>query len=266
MGMRDSILQEKSRLEKRIQRLEKSLQQAPEGTFYTVTRGKNIQWYSCIDGKRVYIRKKDREKAKRLALKQYYRFLLNEMKKDLQAASSYLRLCSNFDFNVYLEDHPEIRELIYQGRTRIQKVRDWEKEPYEHSAITGKYQYKTLKGDLVKSLTEKNIADALFVRGIPYRYECRMVLSTGSHVVYPDFVIMDPATGNIYIWEHFGMSELSYYQARNADKLYQYFINGYIPGLNLICTASDDKNKLTQEQIGDIIEFFFKHSKDSLLI
>lgn len=111
---------------------------------------------------------------------------------------------------------------------------------------------------MVKSKAEKDIADALFLAGIPYRYECGISFNNGKTWYYPDFTIMDPGTGNLYLWEHFGMEELEYYRHKNADKMYIYFENGYIPGKNLICTSSSADRKLTKAQIRKIIDYYFQ--------
>ena len=68
---------------------------------------------------------------------------------------------------------------------------------------------------------------------------------------------MDPQTGKIYIWEHFGMEDLNHYLRKNTDKMYNYFENGYIPGNNLICTSSENR-PLTKAQIKRTIDFYFK--------
>ena len=40
--------------------------------------------------------------------------------------------------------------------------------------------------------------------------------------------------------------------------MYVYFENGYIPGYNMICTVSNDKEKLTTVEIQKTIEHYFK--------
>ena len=112
-----------------------------------------------------------------------------------------------------------------------------------------------MKGDLVKSRAEKAIADALFAANIPYRYECGITFDQGRTWIYPDFTIMDPETGKIFLWKHFGMAEINYYCRHNANKMYTYFENGYILGSNLICTAETEEKKLTEAQIEEVIHF-----------
>ncbi|MBQ9031229.1 MAG: hypothetical protein IJ106_07225 [Parasporobacterium sp.] len=178
---------------------------------------------------------------------------------DLEAAKAYLRNTGKTDSEAYLEQHPELRKLLNAVPAWSDVVRKWAGEPYQKPTI--EYHgtlYPTLKGDLVKSKAEKEIADALFLANIPYRYECAVSFNNGRTFYYPDFLIMNPKNGDLYIWEHFGMEDLSYYIKRNAGKIHDYFENGYRPGKNLICTYYSGEVPLTKARIRKTIDYYFK--------
>ena len=64
----------------------------------------------------------------------------------------------------------------------------------------------TERGEWVRSKSEKIIADKLYSLGIPYRYECPVILS-GNVKVYPDFTILKmPEKEEVYL-EHLGMMD-----------------------------------------------------------
>lgn len=258
MQLKDIVIQEKEHQEKILAELKEYLKEAPEGTFYAAQNGKYYKWYSYNNGKRTVIRKQERDLAYRLAKKIFARFRLKETEKELKAIHAYLQRCSDKDNETFLQKHEAIRQLISENTPLPDRVREWANAPYP--ADTTPYKgmcYKTLKGDMVKSQAEKEIANALYLAGIPYRYECKWSFDGGKRTIYPDFVIMHPLTGKILIWEHFGMEDLNYYRHKNADKMYLYFDNGFVPGLNLITTVSNDEVKLTPAKIQETIHYYF---------
>lgn len=258
MQLKEIMKEERERLLEIKKRAEDYIKNAPEGTFFASKNGHYFKWYTHNKGKKILIRQQDKELAYKLAKKAFAYFRLKETVKELKAIDAYMEHSSDADAESFLQEHEAIRQLITAQTPLPDRVREWANAPYQkNSTPYNGIQYKTLKGDLVKSKAEQEIADALFLAGLPYRYECAISFDNGKTFYYPDFMIMDPLTGKIYIWEHFGLSELNYYQHKNADKLYVYFDHGFVPGLNLITTASDDKNKLTAATIQQVIRLYF---------
>lgn len=248
--MREIMTEELTRVKNRIHNLQQQLQQLPDGTFYTAQNGKYRKWFRYINGKCELIKKTNRPFAEQLAAAAFIRFQLEELNKDADAANAYLRNASDKDTIAFFEEHPDFRELLKNYSPLSAKAAEWAAAPYKRPDPDYKGTlYKTLKGDLVKSRSEQMIADALFLAGIPYRYECGVSFNNGKTWFYPDFMIMHPRTGEILLWEHFGMEELEYYRHKNANKMYVYFENGFVPGKNLICTASNDQLRLTHARI-----------------
>ena len=257
--MQEIMKEELERLRKQIRILEQLLTQLPDGQFYTVRNGKYIKWYRYRNGRNELIRKSSRSLAKELARAAFARFRLEELRKEKDAVNAYLRNAGCMDSSVFFEKYPGIQELLTDERPRSIRIREWLEAPYKKpdSTYTGTL-YPTLKGDLVKSRAEQMIADALYLAGIPYRYECGISFNGGKTWYYPDFTILHPVTGEIFLWEHFGMEELERYRHKNADKIYVYFDNGYIPGKNLISTVSTDQCKLTPARIQEILHLYFR--------
>lgn len=59
-------------------------------------------------------------------------------------------------------------------------------------------KYLTARGEMVRSMSEKIIADMLFKYNIDYRYE--KVLKSEDTVLYPDFTIISPLNNQVYTW------------------------------------------------------------------
>lgn len=81
--------------------------------------------------------------------------------------------------------------------------------------------HRTARGELVRSISEVVVADALNAEGIDYQYEKALRGADGIER-YPDFTAEDPATGVTVYWEHLGMLSDPTYVSRWAKKLNWY--------------------------------------------
>ncbi len=87
--------------------------------------------------------------------------------------------------------------------------------------------HRTQRGELVRSKSELIIADKLHAAGIEYQYEKSVRLNGVER--YPDFIIEDDDSGEVWYWEHLGMMEDISYRARWAKKLNEYREAGILP-------------------------------------
>ncbi|QFG37299.1 ATP-dependent exoDNAse (exonuclease V) alpha subunit [Paracoccus pantotrophus] len=81
--------------------------------------------------------------------------------------------------------------------------------------------HRTARGELVRSISEVVVADALHAEGIDYHYEKGLRGADGVER-YPDFTAEDPATGVTVYWEHLGMLSDPTYANRWKKKLEWY--------------------------------------------
>ncbi len=81
--------------------------------------------------------------------------------------------------------------------------------------------HRTARGELVRSISEVVVADALHAEGIDYHYEKALRGKDGVER-YPDFTAEDPATGVTVYWEHLGMLSDTAYLRRWEKKLEWY--------------------------------------------
>ena len=70
------IQKEHARLEEQIQELQRKLEKLPEGKLICCKDGKGYRWYQSDGHKKVYLYKKQRTLAEKLALRKYYQALL----------------------------------------------------------------------------------------------------------------------------------------------------------------------------------------------
>lgn len=109
-------------------------------------------------------------------------------------------------------------------------------------------KYSAAGGIMVRSKSEKIIADRLWAHGVKFRYEAQFLIE--GREFYPDFTIR-LKDGKLIIWEHFGLLDNNEYADNASRKLDLFRRAGYKQHTNLICTDEDDIKSL--EKIDDII-------------
>ena len=115
------------------------------------------------------------------------------------------------------------------------KAKEWLAEPYEVNPLPlGNLCLKSLKGTQVRSKSEFAIVNEIEGYDIPYRYESAITLD--GQTFYPDFLIMNPYTGKLIIWEHFGGLDFPGYMKKLNAKMDLYIKHGFIPFETLIYT------------------------------
>lgn len=158
--------------------------------------------------------------------------------KAIEKAVKYIDRLNLDDIRNIYADMPSLKRekiipIIESKEGLIEKWR--EEHPGGRNPFPEEGKYQTNRGELVRSKSEKIIADTLDKCGIPYEYEPLVELSN-YHSVYPDFVALNIRTGETIIWEHLGLLSDGDYAVKNFNKLQEYESNGYLMTGNLIVT------------------------------
>lgn len=133
---------------------------------------------------------------------------------------------------------------------------EWVKEEFETNKQYSETKiYKSMRGEFLRSKSEVIIANALYTKQIPYRYECLINLDECQY--FPDFTIKHPQTGKIYYWEHFGMMDDKTYCEKCFNKLKVYGNNSILPGINLITTFETRQEPLDSGKVMWLIDEYF---------
>lgn len=219
--------------------------------------GNYYKWYRSNGKKKSYIPKSKRHLAQQLAQKTYLSNLLEDKLCEKEALQFYLKHHSNFPKAEQILQIPEYRELLedyFMSFSEEQKR--WCQAHYEKNpAYPEKLIHQSSSGNFVRSKSECMIDTMLYIKQIPFRYECALQL--GEATVYPDFTILHPRTGKIYYWEHFGMMDKPEYAQKAFSKQNLYAMNGIIPSHQLIVTYETSENPLGSNEIEQIIEKYF---------
>ena len=107
------------------------------------------------------------------------------------------------------------------------------------------------------------IANRLAEKGIPYKYECPLMLRNGA-VVYPDFTVLNLKERKEIYWEHRGMMDDREYVRNTVFKLKSMMKSGIVVGENLIITEETSENPLGTNEIDTMINKYFRESVDRL--
>ena len=249
------LTSEKTRINKEIAEIDKWLQ-GHEIHNYRVRRKNNHFYYSIeVGGKENYVSTENEHILSEGMKTCYLARLKPQLEEDLRHIDSMLRWY-----------HPERRSKIYSGMSEGRKR--YVKPLYENvedrlSAFSSVQvppmvypgsiaSFRTQKGEMVRSKSELYIADALFQNNIPYHYEMRKTV--GNQIVYPDFTVMNPRSGRIYIWEHFGRMGDPKYSADTISKINRYTMNGFVHGKNLLMTFESESIPLNPDVVRAIIK------------
>ena len=106
---------------------------------------------------------------------------------------------------------------------------------------------------MVRSKSEKIIADLFTKHGVPYVYEPCITLKNGR-IFSPDFAVLNVKARTCYYWEHFGLSDNNDYSDKNLNKLCEYENIGIIAGKNLITSFESSARPLSTKIIGEKIK------------
>lgn len=198
------------------------------------------------DAKEHYIPKIEMGKIKLLIQRDYDEKIhrkLEEMIKRLE------KFNSRYDINSIDQFYNDLplgrRELIDPIQpTKQMLIEKWyNNHPGNKNSFEKKYEFITLKGESVRSKSEKMIADYMNAKKIPYVCEPEVILKDGSSV-YPDFAALNIRKNKTVYIEHLGLISLAGYATKNFNKLLDYEEVGIVLGDSLIITLETEERPL----------------------
>ncbi|MBE5906726.1 MAG: hypothetical protein E7277_08085 [Lachnospiraceae bacterium] len=254
-------LEELEHLEVRIRKARRQSKVLPKGELrVTKNRGRS-QYYFRKEGeaKSRYISKKEEAFVRGIAQREYDEKLLKQIEKQKKIIRYILKN--------YRKDNVEaVYETLCQGRkdiilprivTEKESIEEWLAEhPGDQNAYDKTRSFETIRGEMVRSKSEKILADLFYSKGIPYQYEPRLEL--GYDTIYPDFILFHVRRRESTYWEHFGLSDNPEYAVKNFKRLDDYERHGYYVGKDVLFSIESAKNpldvKLVEEKLQDWLD------------
>ena len=256
----DQRYKELVRLKKEV---EARFQKAPSGKIHIVKSGTRIQFYlrtNPKDKSGKYIRKKD-DKIIRMYLQKSYdekilKLLITELKGLEMLINRYSSISKEIQ-QVYSGYSGIIKEYIDPVDISDEEfIQGWQDMPFQGKGMSDdSWLYETNRKEKVRSKSELTIANMLAGNGVPYKYECPLVLQNGT-VIYPDFTILNVRKSKEIYWEHRGMMDDREYARKAVFKLKSMLKNGIVIGDNLYITEETSTNPLGTHEIETIIQKF----------
>jgi len=264
--MRDEIIElagtRLSHLKKLVEFLEKRIASAPGGRVRIDNKHGKISCYYVNDSNNngQYIKAGDMQLAQKLAQKAYDEKVLRSAKHELGVLQDIV--------NKYPDLLPEdvIDELSEMRRQLIRPVykpdaefaAEWESKPYKHKGFRDDDTViLTNRGERVRSKSEKIIADRLFERGVPYKYECPLELPEIG-VIHPDFTVLNMRKRREEYIEHNGMMDKEDYVDDFIWRVNCYELKGIRVGHRLHLLFETDKRPIDSRILDLIIDDLLK--------
>ena len=263
------IVNQTEQLKNQVKELEEVLKKLDKQLFYLrnmqgitirICKQKSgYQYYKTNDnGKRVYIKHKDKEIVRKAFQKSYYECVRKEILTQKYQIERFLKFYNPTAIEDVYDKLCDARKelvtpIICTDDDYIEKWR--QTHPGEKNTFPIDGQFVTDNGEYVRSKSEKILADLFLKMDIPYIYEPEVELSNG-HKACPDFLVLNKRTRKSYYWEHFGRVDAEEYAIRNFPKIYAYEKIGLIQGKNLIISMETEKQPLDLNLVKEKIEMY----------
>lgn len=244
-------------LESTITSLTHQLNALPQGTLYLKHDGKYIKHYLYNNHTEHYIPRKNIDLAKQLAYKEYLIAQIKDLTQEKKALELFFAKLPKLSYTESLLNNPDISSLIqFHNTTLSEDLYTWATAKYNRNTKHLENLIHTSpSGNLLRSKSEALIDLFLWQNNIPYRYECELIL--GDTILYPDFTIRHPISGDTYYWEHFGLIDTPYYSQNALSKLSLYSKYNIFPTINLITTYETKDHPLQSNFILSILNQYF---------
>lgn len=262
--MREELLNIKVKLKRIFELAEAAGRKAPPGSLRITKHRNKVQYYHVLPetgGNGKYIRNADIAMVSALAQKSFDRKMRNDAKQIIDAIDSFLKGIEPFkelsdnEFGEVYDCLPEQRKDLVQPYIlpEDEYAEQWQSAEYAGNEYLGENRRLcTERGEMVRSKSEKIIADKLFMKNIPYHYEKPLEIRNHG-VVYPDFTLLNRRTRREYYLEHFGLLDDCEYMQKTLSKLECYITNGIFPGKQLLITCESGEHPLNMEIVESLI-------------
>ena len=224
-------------------------------------KGSTCLYMKDEEGEHYMRTKRDEQKIRELAQLRYETALFRAAIDEKAAVEKCIRIlesCKDTD-KVFDEMPDELKPYITPDiLTDKGYARKWQRERVESARpLRDGEGYKTLRGEFVRSKSEVIIADRLFSREIPYRYEIYFPMKYEDiSYVYPDFEILNVRTRQEFLWEHLGMLGDEGYSETQLKKISGYARSGFTTRKNLLLSFESKNRPLDIFYVDVLIDSF----------
>ena len=247
-------------LTKSIEDIEKKCRTFPEGWINIRCRnGRFYYYFAGADDKDRFLTREDAPLIEQLIQKDYLNKVLRGAKTEQKAILKMLRLYPETLAEDVYDSLPEGRKLYATPINVCDEAfaQKWMNTPYKRKPFKKDAPvFTTIKGEQVRSKSEVMIADRLFAKGIPYRYEC--LLKIGGRIIHPDFSILRMSDRKILYHEHCGKMGDPDYKEDMVERANLYSEGGIVLGDRLFYTFESDTAPLNTMTLDRLIDTHYR--------
>ncbi len=231
----------------------KSYKGLEKGNIRVCTHNDVSQYYFKKEGdeKEHYIPKIEMSKIKLLIQRDYDEKIRKKLADMTRRLDRFIAGYDVGDLEQFYNNLPKgRRELIIPIQpTRQMIIDEWYKNhPGDRNTYEKKHEFITLKGEAVRSKSEKMIADYLNAEGIPYVCEPEVIFKDGIRAC-PDFAALNVRKNKTVYIEHLGLIDQAGYATKNFNKLLDYEEIGIVLGDDLIITMETEERPLDMKVV-----------------
>lgn len=243
-----------------INRLENKINELPEGTVHTKRIGKGVYYYLSDGNSQERILRKDETELKENLLQKKY--LMRVIDVSRNEVNVLRKFSGKYPGHVAEDVYEQLPDEAKDGVKPIiptdeQYAARWLSEPYKKKPISDDVPvYVTKKGERVRSKSEMIIANMLFDCGIPYKYECPVLV--GGEIFHPDFTILRLSDRKTIYYEHCGKMGDPGYVEDMVERSRKYALEGIFQGDKLFYTFESAKQPLDVRVVTAMIEKNFR--------
>ena len=246
-----------SKTEKSIKKLDK----LPQGKLSIKSSHGYAQYYYQAPSSSVkkYLPISEKNKYAHLTQLEYEKNVLKQLQKQEKALDQFL---SCYDVNSIARVYEKVckakQDLITPIEPTDQELaKAWMQEhPGMQNPFPEPGKYLTERGELVRSKSEKILADEFYKNGVPYQYEPLLILND-YQTFYPDFILLNLKERKSQYWEHLGLLDDPEYAKNQFLKIQAYERNGITLGDNLILSMETTEDSLDISFIREKIRKIF---------
>ena len=247
-------------LSKSVEDITRRIEELPAERINVKER--NGKYYYYLDGEGVrekYLSSEESDLILQLVQKDYLNKVLRGAKTEQKAILKMLRLYPDTLAEDVYDSLPEGRKLYATPINVCDEAfaQKWMNTPYKRKPFKKDAPvFTTIKGERVRSKSEAMIADRLFAKGIPYRYECP--LRIGGRIIHPDFSILRMSDRKILYHEHCGKMGDPDYKEDMVERANNYSKAGIVLGDRLFYTFESDTTPLNTMTLDRLIDTHYR--------
>lgn len=260
-GIREEANKRSELIAEAIAEIEKRLKDFPDGSI-NIKKHKGHWCFYTYDNEsgEKYLCHSDERLIEELVQKGYLKKVLQAFKKEQSVLNrtvrAYPAIVGEEVFEQLSEARKKFAKPIVTGDGEY--VRKWLEKPYKPKPIANDVPvYLTMKGERVRSKSEMIIADRLYLNGIPYKYECPLMVGNGE-IIHPDFSILKMSTRKVVYHEHCGRMDDPGYVDDMVSRVNKYNQAGITQGDSLFFSFETSSTPLDVRVIDELINKYFR--------